>query len=65
MASASSDQKLRDFLLAQSPVWLTDRLLSTAAGDPVLLAGLQVAASGADGAQIMRRELDRAISVDE
>ena len=65
MASASSDQKLRDFLLAQSPVWLTERLLSVAAGDPVLLAGLQVAASGSDGAQVVRRELDRAIWVDE
>jgi hypothetical protein len=65
MASASSGQKLRDFLLAQSPVWLTERLLSAAAGDPVLLAGLQVAASGSDGAQIVRRELDRTIWVDE
>ncbi|MPZ67309.1 MAG: hypothetical protein GEU83_18005 [Pseudonocardiaceae bacterium] len=65
MASVSGDQKLRDFLLAQSPVWLTERLLSAAAGDPALLAGLQVAASGSDGAQVVRRELDRAIWVDE
>ncbi len=65
MASASSGQKLRHFLLAQSPVWLTERLLSAAARDPVLLAGLQVAAAGSDGAQVVRRELDRAIWVDE
>jgi hypothetical protein len=65
MASASSDRKLRDFLLAQPPVWLTERLLSAAASDPVLLAGLQAAASGSDGVQIVRRELDRAIRVDE
>jgi len=65
MASASSDQKLRNFLLAQSPVWLSERLLSAAADDPVLLAGLQAAASGSDGAQVVRRELDRAIWVDE
>ena len=65
MASASSDQKLREFLLAQSPVWLTERLLNAAVGDPVLLAGLQVAAAGSDGAQVVRRELDRAIWVDE
>src|SRR6476661_3045372 len=52
------DQKLRDFLLAQSPVWLTEQLLSVAAGDPVLLAGFQIAASGSDGAQVVRRELD-------
>lgn len=65
MASISRDQKLRDFLLAQSPVWLTDRLLNTAASDPVLLAGLQAAASGSDGVQVVRRELDRAIWVDE
>ncbi|MGH3898883.1 MAG: DUF6880 family protein, partial [Pseudonocardiaceae bacterium] len=65
MAPASSDQKLQDFLLAQSPVWLTERLLSAAASDPVLLAGLQVAASGSDGAQIVRRQLDRAIWVNE
>ncbi len=61
MASASSDRKLRDFLLAQSPAWLTERLLSAAAGDPMLLAGLQVAAAGPDGAQLVRQELDRAI----
>ena len=65
MASASNDQKLRDFLFAQSPVWLAERLLSAAAGDPVLLAGLQAAASGSDGAQVVQRELDRAIWVDE
>ncbi|MGH3834900.1 MAG: DUF6880 family protein [Pseudonocardiaceae bacterium] len=65
MASACSDQKLRDFLLAQSPVWLTERLLHAAVSDPVLLAGLQVAAAGSDGAQVVRRELDRAIWVDE
>jgi hypothetical protein len=65
MALVCSDQKLRDFLLAQSPVWLTERLLNAAANDPVLLAGLQVAASGSDGAQIVRQELDRAIWVDE
>ena len=65
MASASNDQKLRNFLLAQSPVWLSERLLSAAADDPVLLAALQAAASGSDGAQAVRRELDRAIWVDE
>jgi hypothetical protein len=65
MASTSSDRKLRDFLLAQPPAWLAERLLNAAAGDPVLLAGLQVAASGSDGAQVVRRELDRAIRVEE
>jgi hypothetical protein len=65
MASASTGQKLRDFLLAQSSVWLTERLLNAAASDPVLLAGLQAAASGSDGVQIVRRELDQAIRVDE
>jgi hypothetical protein len=55
MASASTGQKLRDFLLAQSSVWLTERLLNVAASDPVLLAGLQAAASGSDGVQIVRR----------
>ena len=59
----SSDQKLRDFLLAQSPAWLTERLLSAAADNPMLLAALQVAASGSDGVQVVRRELDRAIWV--
>ncbi len=63
MASASGDQKLRDFLLAQSPAWLAERLLGAAEGDPVLLAALQVAASGSDGAQVVLRELDRAIWV--
>lgn len=61
---ASTDRKLRDFLLAQSAVWLTDRLLDAAASDPVLLTGLQVAASGSDGVQVVRRELDRALRVD-
>ncbi|MGH3997588.1 MAG: DUF6880 family protein, partial [Pseudonocardiaceae bacterium] len=60
-----SDQKLRDFLLAQSPVWLTERLLSAAASDPMLLIGLRAAALGSDGAQVVRRELDRAIYVAE
>lgn len=58
-----TDQTLRDFLLAQSPVWLTERLLRAAQDDRVLLAGLQVAASGGDGSQLVRRELDRAIWV--
>ena len=30
MASMSSDRKLRDFLLAQSPAWLAERLLNWA-----------------------------------
>jgi len=38
MALVCSDQKLRDFLLAQSPVWLTERLLSAAAGARVTRA---------------------------
>jgi hypothetical protein len=45
MASTSSDRKLRDFLLTQSPAWLAERLLNAAAADPMLLAGLQVAAA--------------------
>ena len=61
LAVVSSDQKLRDFLLAQSPAWLTERLLSAAADNPMLLAALQVAAAGSDGAEVVRRELDRAI----
>lgn len=65
VASVCSDQKLRDFLLAQSPMWLTERLLNAAAGDRVLLAGLQAAAAGSDGVQVVRRELDRAIWVNE
>jgi hypothetical protein len=63
MASTFSDQKLRDFLLAQSPVWLTEQLLRAATTNSALLATLQVAAAGSDGVQIVRRELDRAIWV--
>lgn len=62
MASTFGDQKLREFLLAQSPVWLTEQLLSAAADNSALLAALQVAA-GSNGAQVVRRELDRAIWV--
>ena len=61
----SSDQKLREFLLAQSPLWLTDRLLGAAASNPALLVALQGAASGSDGVQVVRRELDRVLWVDE
>ncbi|MGH3908455.1 MAG: DUF6880 family protein [Pseudonocardiaceae bacterium] len=60
---APTDQELREFLLAQSPAWLTERLLSAAADNSVLLAALQVAAAGSDGAEVVRRELDRAIWV--
>jgi hypothetical protein len=62
---SSTDSGLREFLLAQSPVWLTDRLLGAAASDPPLLVALQLAASGSDGVHIVRRELDRALWVDE
>jgi tetratricopeptide (TPR) repeat protein len=60
-----SDRKLREFLLAQSPVWLTDRLLDASASDPALLATLRAAAAGSDRAQVVRRELDRALWVGE
>jgi hypothetical protein len=60
---ASTDRKLRDFLLAQSPVWLADRLLGLAARDPALLAALRAAAAGSDRARVVRRELDRALRV--
>jgi hypothetical protein len=38
-----SDRKLREFLIAQSPVWLTDRLCDASASDPALLAALRAA----------------------
>lgn len=62
---ASTDPTLRGFLLAQSPLWLTDRLLAAAASDPSLLAALQAAAAGSDRGQVVRRELDRALWVED
>ena len=46
-------------------VWLTDWLLDASAGDPALLAALRAAVAGSDRAQVVRRELDRALWVGE
>lgn len=44
-------------------MWLAERLLAAARRDAVLLAELEVAASGGTGADLVRRELDRALWV--
>jgi len=54
---------LREFLAGQSPAWLADQLMRAAGHDRVLLAELRSATSGKDGAETVRRELDRAIFV--
>lgn len=59
----SDHNDLREFLASQSPAWLADRLVRAAGHDRVLLAELESAASGRDGAEAVRRELDRAIFV--
>jgi tetratricopeptide (TPR) repeat protein len=64
-AKALTGQRLRDFLVAQSPVWLTEQLLRAADRDPALAASLQLAASDRRGVDAIRRELDRAIWIDE
>jgi hypothetical protein len=61
--SRSTVDDLQRFLAAQSPLWLAERLLAAARRDPALLAELEVAASGGSGAQVVRRELDRALWV--
>jgi len=61
--SRSTVADLQGFLAAQSPLWLAERLLAAAGRDPVLLAELEVAASGGSGADVVRRELDRALWV--
>ena len=59
----SRHDDLREFMAGQSPAWLVGRLVRAAGHDRVLLAELQSAASGRDGAETVRRELDRAIFV--
>ncbi len=59
----SDHDDLREFLASQSPAWLADRFVRAAGHDRVLLAELESAASGRDGAEAVRRELDRAIFV--
>lgn len=54
---------LREFLAGQSPAWLADQLMRAAGHDRVLLAELRSAVSGKNGAETVRRELDRAIFV--
>lgn len=61
--SRSAVVDLQGFLVAQSPLWLAERLLAAARRDAVLLAELEVAASGGTGADLVRRELDRALWV--
>ena len=59
----SRHDDLREFLAGQSPAWLADQLMRAAGHDRVLLAELRSAASGKDGVETVRRELDRAIFV--
>lgn len=65
--AALSDQRLRAFLLGQDPAWLADQLLAAVRTDPLLRAGLEVAA-GADAAAAydageLRERLVRAIEI--
>jgi tetratricopeptide (TPR) repeat protein len=61
--AAKGTKKLRDFLVAQSPVWLADQLLRATERDPALAESLRLAAADRRGVDAVRRELERAIWV--
>ena len=61
--SRSTVAALQEFLAAQSPLWLAERLLAAAKRDPALLTELEVAAAGGSGVDVVRRELDRVLWV--